>query len=117
MTKETRVSVPSAALPTACTNVAEPSARSRFAGPMATVEVPASTTSAFTVPAGTVSEPWFGLVTFDRTTAPPARTSTAGAAASCRTTSRACPAPTAEMSFEYGVRVGVPSADRCATSE
>ena len=97
--KETSASVPSSALPTACTKVALPSARSRLAGPSATVVVPASTTSADTVPAGMFSTPSCGLVTPARTTVPPARTSTAGAAASCRTTRRVLPAEMVEMSL------------------
>ena len=43
-------------------------------------------------------------------------TSTAGAAASCRTVILACPAASFETSFTYGVRVGFPSAVRCAAA-
>src|SRR3954465_7225790 len=83
---------------------------------MATVSVPARTTSALTVPAGTVSAASSGLVRPGATTPPAARTSTAGAAAVCRTTTRAWPAGTGEVSFTYGVSVGAPSADRWATT-
>ena len=50
------------------------------------------------------------------TTAPPARTSTAGAAAVCRTVTRAWPAGTAETSLTNGVSAGWPSAVRWATT-
>src|SRR3954470_23817933 len=83
---------------------------------MATVLVPARVTSALIVPAGTVSVASFGLVSPGTTTAPPARTSTAGAAAVCRTVTRACPAGTADTSLTNGVITGVPSPFRWATT-
>src|SRR5688572_13249134 len=93
-----------------------PSARVRSAGPMATVSVPARTTSALTVPAGTVSVASFGLVMPSTTGEPPARTSTAGAAAVCRTVTRAWPAGTADTSLTNGVRTGAPASVRWATT-
>src|SRR5829696_3755388 len=96
--------------------VVAPSARVRSAGPMATVSVPATTTSALTVPAGTVRLASFGFSRPGATTAPPARTSTAGAAAVCRTVTRAWPAGTADTSLTNGVRTGVPVSVRCATT-
>ncbi len=81
---------------------------------MATVLVPASTTSADTVPGAVSRVASPGLVSPAATTAPSARTSTAGAAAVCRTVTRAWPAGTAEVSLTYGVSTGVPSAVRCA---
>ena len=54
--------------------------------------VPASTTSAVIVPAGRSALASLGLVRPAKATSPLARTSTAGAAASCRTVSRALPA-------------------------
>src|SRR4051812_50035738 len=83
---------------------------------MATVLVPARATSALIVPAGTVSVASFGLVSPGTTTAPPARTSTAGAAAVCRTVTRACPAGTADTSLTNGVITGVPAPSRWATT-
>src|SRR3954449_5762267 len=83
---------------------------------MATVGVPARTTSAETVPAGTVSDFSSGLVSPWITGVPPARTSTAGAAAVCRTTTRACPAATADVSLTNGVITGLPDASRWATT-
>jgi hypothetical protein len=79
----------SSAEPIAYTIVAVPSARFRSAGPIATVSVPASTTSAFTEPAGRSALASLGLVRSSKTGLPPARTSTAGAAAVCRTIRRA----------------------------
>src|SRR3954468_18013043 len=93
-----------------------PSARVRSAGPIATVSVPATTTSVLTVPAGTVRPASSGFFRPGTTTAPPARTSTAGAAAGGRTVSRAGPAGTAETSFTNGVRAGWSSAVRWATT-
>ena len=64
--------------------------------------VPAAATAADTEPAGTSSA--FSCP-FDRpliTGLPPASTSTVGAAAVCRTTSRACPAGTDDTSFTTG---------------
>src|SRR4051794_6801334 len=90
---------PAAWDPHAYTIVVAPSARLRSAGPRATVVVPARTTSALTVPAGTVKDASSGFVSPGATTAPSARTSTAGAAAVCRTVSRAWPAGTADMSL------------------
>ena len=55
------------------------------------------------------------LIRFTRsvnTGLPPARTSTAGAAASWRTVSRACPAATWEVSLTYGVSRGLPHSSR-----
>src|SRR3712207_9437363 len=68
------------------------------------------------VPAGTVSVASFGLVSPGATTTPPARMSTAGAAAVCRTVTRASPAGTAEATFANGVRNRGPSAGRWATT-
>src|SRR5215217_7727586 len=93
-----------------------PSARVRSAGPMATVDVPATTTSALTVPAAVVRVASFGFSRPGTTTAPPARTSTAGAAAVCRTVTRAWPAGTAETSLTNGVMTGVPDSVRWATT-
>ncbi len=56
----------------------------------------------------------FGFSSPGTATEPPARTSTAGAAATWRTVRRA-PLSEAEVSFTNGVRVGVPSALRWAT--
>ena len=100
----------------AWTKVAEPSLRSTSAGPMTGSVVPAAATAADTEPAGTVSSFSLGLVRFWITGLPPASTSTAGAAAVCRTTSRAWPGATRDTSFLNGVTVGLPSALRCATS-
>lgn len=94
--------------------VAVPSFRFRSAGPMATVSVPASTTSASTEPAATSAFASFGLVRPSKTGLPPARTSTAGAAAVCRTISRALPAPTLDTSLTNGVICGSPAALRWA---
>ena len=93
-----------------------PSLRSTSAGPITGSVLPAAATAADTEPAGTVSSSSFGLVSPWITGLPPASTSTAGAAAVCRTTSRACPAATLATSFLNGVTVGLPSASRCATS-
>ena len=68
--------------------------------------MPAGTSSAFSCP---FDRPWI-------TGLPPASTSTVGAAAVCRTTSRACPAGTDDTSFTNGVIFGLPLASRCATS-
>ena len=113
---ETSSSLPPSSLPIACTNVAVPSFRSTSAGPITGSVVPAAATAADTEPAGTSSafcspleRPW-------TTGFPPASTSTAGAAAVCRTTSRACPAGTDDTSFTNGVIFGLPLASRCATS-
>ena len=70
------------ALPHAYTMVLVPSLRVTSAGPMATVVLPARTTSADTVPAAVTRDFSFGLVSPVMTAVPPARTSTAGAAAS-----------------------------------
>src|SRR3712207_914999 len=83
---------------------------------MATVPVPARTTSALTVPAGTSSVASFGLVSPGATTWPPARTSTAGAAAVCRTVTRDWPAGTGEVSLTNGVRAGAPLPSGWATT-
>ena len=85
--------------PIAYTIVARALAEFNVAGPITTVEVPASTTSALIEPAGRSALASFGLVNLAKATLPLARTSTAGAAASCRTTNRALPAPTIETSF------------------
>src|SRR3954468_9185714 len=58
-----------------------PSASERSAGPNQTVDVPARTTSALTVPAGATRLASLGFSRPGTTTVPPARTSTAGAAA------------------------------------
>ena len=79
--------------------VLTPSVRLRSAGPMATVSVPARTTSAETVPAGRSVLASLGLVRPSNTGCPAARTSTAGAAASCRTVSRAWPAAIGAVSL------------------
>ena len=96
--------------------VALPAVRVTSAGPMATVSVPASTTSALIVPAARSAMASFGLVRSANATSPLARTSTAGAAAVCRTTRRPSPAAIGAVSLTNGVMVGVPSAVRCATS-
>src|SRR3954447_25768764 len=83
---------------------------------MATGLVPARTTSAEPGPAGTAADFSSGLVRPWITGVPPARTSTAGAAAVCRTTTRACPAGTAEGALTNGVITGVPLSVRCATT-
>src|SRR4029079_9277018 len=76
-----RCRLPSVAEPTAYTIVDSPFWTSTSAGPIATVLVPARTTSADTTPAARSADASFGLVRFGNTTVPPARTSTAGAAA------------------------------------
>ena len=77
--------------------------------------VPAAATDADRVPAGTISIFSLGLVSEVITGLPPARTSTAGAAAVCRTTSRAMPSGTELVGLTNGVRVGFPAAVRLAT--
>jgi len=96
--------------------VVTPAASGRSAGPITGSLAPVATTSALTVPAGTVTEASPGLDRSVSTGVPPARTSTAGAAAVCRTVRRACPAGTAEVSLTKGVSTGAPSAPRCATT-
>src|SRR3954452_4244735 len=93
-----------------------PSDSGRSAGPIATVDVPASTTSALTVPAGTTRLASLGFSRAGTTTAPPARTSTAGAAAVWRTVTRDWPAGIPEVSLTNGVSAGLPSAVRWATT-
>ena len=66
----------------------------RSAGPIATVLVPARTTSALTVPAGTVSVCLVRVGQSVDDQVPPARTSTAGAAAVCRPSRAPGPRPT-----------------------
>jgi hypothetical protein len=87
-----------------------------LAGPITGSVVPAAATAAGTVPAGTSRAFSFGLVSPLITGEPPASTSTAGAAAVCRTTSRAWPAGTADTSLTNGVIVGCPDSLRWATS-
>ena len=84
-------------------------------GPITGVVVPAAATEASTVPAGTISDFSWGLVRPVMTGFPPARTSTAGAAAVCRTMSRPMVVGTAVVGFTNGVRAGVPAAVRLAT--
>src|SRR5664279_4886079 len=97
--------------------VSVPSARSSFAGPITTVDVPASTTSAEIEPADRSAITWFGLVRSLNATFVFARTSTAGAAAVWRTTKRALPAATGEVSLTNAVNTGLPAALKCATND
>lgn len=88
----TSAAVPSCTEPIAYTIVLTPSVSRTVSGPSTTVGVPASTTSAVAVPAGTSAFISRGLVKPANTVLLSARTSTAGASAVCRTTSRARPA-------------------------
>ncbi len=81
---------------------------------MATASVPARTTSAEIVPAPTSAVSSLGFSSPLNTGCPSARTSTAGAAATWRTVSRALPASTFDTSLTKAVSWGVPSADRWA---
>ncbi len=104
------------ALPHAYTIVLVPSARVTSAGPRATVVVPASTTSALILPVSSVALASLGLTRPGNATVPLARTSTAGAAATWRTVSFALPAGMVSVEFTNGVRAGLPSAVRWATT-
>jgi hypothetical protein len=75
-------------------------------GPITGCVVPVAATAADTVPAGTTSDCSSGFDRFVTTGLPPARTSTAGAAAVCRTVSRAWPAATGDRSLVNRVTVG-----------
>src|SRR5690242_10707174 len=96
--------------------VVDPLARFRGTGPMTGVVVPAAATETDSDPAGTISIFSFGLLRPEMTALPPASTSTAGAAAVCRTTTRAMPSGTELVGLTKGVRVGLPAAVRLATT-
>ncbi|CPU66720.1 Uncharacterised protein [Mycobacteroides abscessus] len=68
------------------------------------------------MPAGRSSTASFGFSRPVTTASPPARTSTAGAAATWRTVSRPWPAAVGFVSFVKSVAVGWPPASRCATA-
>lgn len=76
-----------------------PSPSVRSAGPITGWVVPAAATAAETVPGSVVSVASPGLLRFGTIGVPPARTSTAYAAATWRTVRRDLPASTAETSL------------------
>src|SRR6476620_11045290 len=93
-----------------------PALTGTLAGPMAASVEPEAVTLAEMVPAGTFScSDDFGLVSAVMTFWSPAYTSTAGAAAVCRTMTQPCPAGGAVGSFTNGVSTGLPDASRWAT--
>ncbi len=96
--------------------VDEPAVTATSAGPITGSVVPVAATVADTVPAGSSRACSSGFDRFDTTAFPPARTSTAGAAATCRTTRRPWPAATAEVSLVNTVAVGDPSVASWATA-
>src|SRR6478735_3635533 len=85
--------------------VCVPSATVTSAGPITGVVVPAAATAAGTVPGSRVRVCSFGLARLVTTAVPPARTSTAGAAAACRTVSLPLPAGIWETSLVNRVAV------------
>lgn len=109
-------SVPSSALPHAYTTVRAPSPTVTSAGPITGSVVPASATAADTVPAGRSRLASSGFARPETTADPPARMSTAGAAAVCRTVSRPSPAAVADRSLTNAVAMGSPPSSRCATA-
>jgi hypothetical protein len=79
--------------------------------------VPVAATAAEYVPAATSADCSSGFARFVKSGEPFASTSTAGAAAVCRTVSRASPASTVDVSLTNTVSVGLPLSSRCATIE
>src|SRR5689334_9825032 len=113
----TNCSVLPLAEPIAYTTVACPAFSVRSAGPITGLVVPATATAADTGPEARSAVRWPGFVSPVKTGSPPARTSTAGAAAVWRTTSRAFPFASPPTGLVNAVSTGVPAADRWATSD
>jgi hypothetical protein len=112
-----RARLSSSRLPYAYTMVLTPSATATSAGPISTGSVvPAAATPAEMVPAGRLRMASSGLTRAFTTGAPPARMSTAGAAAVWRTVRRPWPGAVREMSFVKRVAVASPAGVRCATA-
>src|ERR1700761_1379767 len=93
-----------------------PAVTGTLTGPITAAVCPDSVTLAGTVPAGTVSAACFPLTSPVTALAVPAYTSTAGAAATCRTTSRPSPDPAALVSLAKATRAGDPEDVRAATT-
>src|ERR1700750_1414384 len=87
-----------------------PAVTGTLTGPITAAVCPDSVTLDGTVPPGTVSAGCFPLTSPVTALAVPAYTSTAGAAATCRTTSRPSPDPAALVALAKATRAGAPEA-------